>query len=334
MKAAQVKNMVVCVSQVNSSDENLVQGDGKGNDFESETDKLRTEEQKMKLRLLQSAAMVPPEAAAKARPLDMAFVNSRIEKLQEAVNNGPEWEARFKEITGKTLKKKRVAFTQAAKDILEKKLADAIKEEYEARSKMLAKEVDRELIKKSLTTRVLLPFYKLHDVKHFMDIFAKVDEDFSGDLDMDEWCKLFSTLNQNITNNDARMIFLKIDQNNDGFLSMSDLIPVVFSKATKEQQKLILAYAETEIIRKHSGMTTINIVELEQLFVTYDVNNVGFVEVSLIRERIRAMNLPEAVQFSFMDSILEIADDDMLSLVEFMRVFKLYISKDIVKKKS
>jgi hypothetical protein len=33
---------------------------------------------------------------------------------------------------------------------------------------------------KALTTRFLLPFYKIDDVRKFVDIFTKVDEDFSG----------------------------------------------------------------------------------------------------------------------------------------------------------
>ena len=48
----------------------------------------------------------------------------------------------------------------------------------------------------------------------------QVDEDFSGDLDIHEWVKLFSSINQNIPAQEARMIFMKVDKNGDGYLSM------------------------------------------------------------------------------------------------------------------
>ena len=116
-----------------------------------------------------------------------------------------------------------------------------------------------------LTTRMLLPYYKLEAVHQFMDIFAKVsiwnicfvfyidcmllketkmslrcalptlfecfpslltfahcllfftprihsqvDENFSGDLDVNEWIRLFTSLNESVPVLEARMIFMKI----------------------------------------------------------------------------------------------------------------------------
>jgi Ca2+-binding EF-hand superfamily protein len=66
-----------------------------------------------------------------------------------------------------------------------------------------------------------------------MDIFAKVDENFSGDLDVNEWIRLFTSLNESVPVLEARMIFMKIDKDSDGFLTMRELIPVVFNKATQ-----------------------------------------------------------------------------------------------------
>ena len=39
----------------------------------------------------------------------------------------------------------------------------------------------------SLTTRALLPFYKVEDVTLFCEIFATADDNFKGDLDIDAW---------------------------------------------------------------------------------------------------------------------------------------------------
>lgn len=59
----------------------------------------------------------------------------------------------------------------------------------------------------------------------------------------------------------------------------------------------------------------------------YDADSIGFVDVSLIKERIKAMNLSEKVMFYLMETMAELADDEMVSLVEFRRLFKSYISK-------
>jgi Ca2+-binding EF-hand superfamily protein len=101
--------------------------------------------------------------------------------------------------------------------------------------------------KVQLTNRALLPYYKVDEVRHFLDVFMMVDVDFSGDLDVNEWVKLFTSMNKSITPHQARMIFLQVDVSGDGYLSIKELIPIVFSKATKEQQKLIMAYADSEV---------------------------------------------------------------------------------------
>ena len=84
---------------------------------------------------------------------------------------------------------------------------------------------------------MLLPYYKLENVRYFMDIFSSVDIDFSGDLDVTEWVKLFTTMDQTVTPHDARLIFMRIDKSGDGYLSMKELIPIIFSQANKDQQR-------------------------------------------------------------------------------------------------
>jgi Ca2+-binding EF-hand superfamily protein len=75
-----------------------------------------------------------------------------------------------------------------------------------------------------------------------MDIFAKVDENFSGDLDVNEWIRLFTSLNESVPVLEARMIFMKIDKDSDGFLTMRELIPVVFNKATQVSANAVQCY--------------------------------------------------------------------------------------------
>jgi Ca2+-binding EF-hand superfamily protein len=180
--------------------------------------------------------------------------------------------------------------------------------------------------KSGLTTRMLLLFYKLEDVQRFLEIFARVDENFSGDLDMEEWTSLFKSISNNIPAQEARSIFMKF-KNEDGFLSMKELAPVVFSKASKEQLRLIVAHCNSEIIKKAEGLTQLTFNELESLFETFDTNNFGYVAVSTIRDEIRNLTLPDSIINSCLGSFKYVEDDEMISPSEFTRFFKMYISK-------
>jgi hypothetical protein len=58
----------------------------------------------------------------------------------------------------------------------------------------------------AISTRALLPYYTMDSVNQFLDIFAKVDENFSGDLDIHEWIRLFTSLDESIPVQEARMV--------------------------------------------------------------------------------------------------------------------------------
>jgi len=176
-----------------------------------------------------------------------------------------------------------------------------------------------------LTTRMLLPFYKLDDVVNFLDIFAKVDANFSGDLDMDEWTSLFKSLGTNIPAQEARSIFMKF-KNDEGFLSMRELVPVVFGRASKDQQRLIIQYCNSEMVKKSESVTQLTFNEIDQLFESYDVNNFGFVAVSYIRDQIRSLVLPEPCIISCLNNFRDIDDDEMVNPQEFTRFFRVYLS--------
>ena len=172
----------------------------------------------------------------------------------------------------------------------------------------------------------MLPFYKAEDIRHFMDIFTKVDKDFSGDLDMDEWVQLFSSINNTIPEAEARSIFMKF-KNDKGFLTVNELIPVVFSKATKEQTKLITRFCLAEIMRPSNESVMLTFAEVDQLFEIYDVENLGFVAVGYIKDKIRDTGLNENIIASFLNSIKDIDEDEMVNHREFGRMFKHLVSK-------
>lgn len=67
----------------------------------------------------------------------------------------------------------------ATKNALERKLLQAIKDIH--RPIVATAQNTKQVV---LTNRMLLPYYKLEQVRNFMDIFTAVDGDFSGDLDV------------------------------------------------------------------------------------------------------------------------------------------------------
>ena len=219
-------------------------------------------------------------------------------------------------------RKKNSIISQAVKNTLELKLRNSIKDVHKPVSS-----IKNDSNRVVLTTRMLLPYYKLENIKQFMDIFSSVDQDFSGDLDINEWVNLFIKMDAGQSAHNARMIFLQLDKSGDGYLSMKELIPIVFNKASKQQKKLIQRYADSEIIKKRNDDYALTPAEISQLFECYDVDSTGFVTVSLIRDRIRAMSLPETAHFGFMDQITYLEEDEMLNESEFTRVFRRYVLK-------
>lgn len=97
-----------------------------------------------------------------------------------------------------------------------------------------------------------------------------------------------------------------MDKNDDGDLSISELLPLVFSKATKEQLRSILYYCQREIVCKKEVLKGRKILEsedLDELFNFYDSDLVGFVAVSTIRDRVKGFDLPRQAEEFILRSI-------------------------------
>lgn len=255
-----------------------------------------------------------------------------MHKLDDALDldNIPEWEKRS---TARRLllrhrkKLKSLEASAHAKMVaLEKRLAESIKQVFRI---VGANAVDRKnSVLKPLTTRALLPFYKLEDVDHFLDIFNKVDTDFSGDLDPEEWTNFFTAMNRSVSHQEAQVMFLKMDANEDGVLSIRELVPMVFDKARKEQLRQILYYVESEVMRKrHKGKDNFTPIDLEALFDFYDSEVVGFVAISAIRERLQLMDLPGDAEDYFTKVMSGMEDDEMVNPVEFERIFSTFLAQ-------
>ena len=124
----------------------------------------------------------------------------------------------------------------------------------------------------------------------------------------------------------ARAIFNRIDVQGDGFLQINDLIPVVFSKSKKDIQQLIITYIENEVSkRKIVGKDFLKESDLVSLFEHYDENVVGFIPVSFLRGKVKAMELPEAANYEVVRLMSEMDDDEMLNCGEFVRIFQHFL---------
>lgn len=268
-----------------------------------------------------------------ATKLNFGKISAYMDKVDNALDmdNIPEWEKRS---TARILlmrhrkKLKSLEASSAAKmEMLEKRLGDSIRHVFRIVGNR-AVDHGKNVPMKPLTTRALLPFYKLEDVDHFLDIFNKVDTDFSGDLDPEEWTNFFTAMNRSVTHQEAQVMFLKMDTNEDGVLSIRELVPMLFDKARKDQLKQILYYVESEVMRKrHNDKDNFTAIDLETLFDYYDSEVVGFVAISALRERLKLMQLPEDADDYFNLVMSGMEDDEMVNPVEFQRIFQSFLSK-------
>jgi WD40 repeat protein/Ca2+-binding EF-hand superfamily protein len=302
--------------------------------------KLEKQERHMRMRLMMSHNSIPDDAMDKQRPLNRSAIVKAIARVDAAVDPAihEKWDQKYAHHSKKQSKAQNLP--QAAKEALEKKVRSAMRDEYlqrvrrdeaqkeheAAKALGLSPPSKQEQQKAHLDTRALLPYYKAEDVRYFMDIFTKVDEDFSGDLDMNEWLKLFSTLSSTVPVQEARSIFMKF-KNEDGYLSVNELVPVVFNKGSKEQHKLITKFCQAEIMKTAIDVQTLSFNDIESFFETLDTDNLGFVPVAIIRDKIRSFSLPESCISDFLNGFKDIDEDEMLNQTEFGRMFKIFVSK-------
>lgn len=244
----------------------------------------------------------------------LSTMNKVINAEQGSV---PEWERQMNEKNA-AKNKKSSKTSQISFLLLERKLVHAIRS--------LHSETICTTAGPKLTSRMLLPHYKLSDLKNFLHFFQSVDEDYSGDLDIDEWVKFFHAMNKSVSHQQARIMFNKVDKNGDGYLSVSDLVPVIFSHANGEQKGHILQFLEMELSkRKLVGNEYLTEEGLEMLFEHYDVRLVGFLRVSLVREKIKALELPDEPRVAILSELSDHDEDEMLNFAEFRRLFEDYI---------
>ena len=80
------------------------------------------------------------------------------------------------------------------------------------------------------------PHYTEKDVQAFQDAFEFVDVDFSGMIDMEEWFLFLRRMEQRLNPVEAQLLFLHLDSDRDGLLTMLELLQIVFSKLERRDQ--------------------------------------------------------------------------------------------------
>jgi Ca2+-binding EF-hand superfamily protein len=263
--------------------------------------------------------------------LDMNKVSALMQRMSEAVDSGSadHSESSSQRVSSKYGSsaaagskarkpiKRMASAAESNEALLEKRLVAAI------RSANTTRIEDTQ--RSDLNTRQLLPFYKLDDVHHFIEIFQKVDEDYSGDLDVEEWCNFFLALDKNVSRKQARTIFNHLNPSGSGCLTVTDLLPVVFSNANKVMMALIAKHVEQELSRrKVKGSNFLTESDLTALFEYYDVDAVGFVEARFLREKIRTFQMSDSIYFSIIDGLRGVGDDEMVNEHYFVRMFREY----------
>jgi hypothetical protein len=85
-------------------------------------------------------------------------------------------------------------------------------------------------------TELVRPNYTEKDVQAFQDAFEFVDVDFSGMIDMEEWFLFLRRMEQRLNPVEAQLLFLHLDSDRDGLLTMLELLQIVFSKLERRDQ--------------------------------------------------------------------------------------------------
>lgn len=113
----------------------------------------------------------------------------------------------------------------------------------------------------------------MDEVKRFYSCFSQVDKDLTGDIDVEEWQEFLTGMDQEMSSTDSRRLFMHIDANHNGVISMDEICKVVFSKASPEQLKTMVNIMEMTTQQKRhvsKGGDKIGRNDLRQLFQLYD----------------------------------------------------------------
>ena len=172
------------------------------------------------------------------------------------------------------------------------------------------------------------PNYTLDEVKHFYTCFSRVDKDMTGDIDVDEWQLFLTGMDQEMSATDSRRLFMHIDANHNGVISMDEICKVVFNRATPEQLKTMVNVMEKttgqkrHISKKREDFSRN---DLRHLFILYDEQDEKILSVKQLSSAFMVLGIDaKTIEKAFADSGIDVEDGTM-DCEEFVDVFSAYL---------
>ncbi|GMH51681.1 hypothetical protein TL16_g01060 [Triparma laevis f. inornata] len=174
------------------------------------------------------------------------------------------------------------------------------------------------------------PNYTLDEVKHFYNCFSYVDQDMSGEIDVDEWQQFLTGMDQEMTATDSRRLFMHIDANHNGVIDMAEICKVVFNRANPDQLRVMVNVMEKTTAAKRVIKTKrddFSRNDLRQLFNIYDEENEKVVSVKKLQSAFMVLGIPPRnIQKIFEGSGIDMVGGSM-DAEEFVDLFHSYLKK-------
>ena len=172
------------------------------------------------------------------------------------------------------------------------------------------------------------PNYTVDEIKHFYSCFSFVDQDMSGEIDVDEWQQFLNGMDQQMSPTDARRLFMHIDANHNGVIDMSEISKVVFNRATPEQLKVMINVMtnQTQMQKRlNQSKREFTRNDLRELFKLYDENDEKRLSVAKLKSAFTILSVPgDVVEGLFEERGIDVVTGD-IDADEFTDIFHDYL---------
>ena len=172
--------------------------------------------------------------------------------------------------------------------------------------------------------------YTTKEVLGLRKLFNEIDDDASGQIDVDEFVNATALQGSHIFMNAASM-FGSIDRDESGSISFGELLAVSFPSASSENVKDMLRFVKSHESQEHMktkiSLSNTQMEEINNIFQLYDVDSSGGVSTEELYEAMIGSNpaMREIFSLEEMDKLVRQYDDDgnaTLELEEFTKLFK------------
>ena len=172
--------------------------------------------------------------------------------------------------------------------------------------------------------------YTAKEVLGLRKLFNEIDEDASGQIDVDEFVNSTALQGSHLFMNAASM-FGSIDRDESGAISFGELLAVSFPSATSSNIKDMLHFVKQHESQEHMktkiSLTNAEMDEITNIFKLYDVDASGGISTEELYNAMIGSNpaMKEIFSMEEMDKLVKQYDDDgnaSLELSEFTKLFK------------